>query len=149
MDPRRDIGDLLQLIEEHHLAAPLVGHARGDEPISQEVFTLLGNALDALPGAVVIGHHESLAGHEGGGAVAGVAQGREAWMIQPARGRLKAVALVPVLEGRDVELPHLAGLEAGVLLQWCLLRRNRCRGLDEQEQGEDQDRADRHKCPRG
>ena len=132
-----DVGDLLQLVQEDGRAAALIGHGGGDETVGQKVLTGLVDTLDALAGAVVVGHHQSLARHEGRGAVAGVAQRGKAGVVEPAGGWLEAVARVPVLQGWDVELPHLSGFEAGVFLRRSLLRRGR--GGDEQEGGEYQE----------
>ncbi len=141
---RRDVRDLLQLVEIDGLALPFIGHARGDEAVAEQVLAFLVDTLDALAGAVVIGHHQALARHEGGRAVAGIAQCGEPGVIEPAGGGREAEALVPVVEWRDVELPHLAGFEAGVLAaRGGLLGRGWC-GKGEHERDERERRTELH-----
>ena len=110
----RDVADLDQLVHAEVRADALVGAGRRVEAVGEEVLAGLRHGVGAAAGAVMVRHDQPVGRHERGRAARN-ADRRQAGVVEPALRRVEVVTLGPVVEGRRVERPHLAGLEAGVL----------------------------------
>ncbi len=103
---RGDVGHAQQHLGLHAGAFALLGQGVGAEAGFGQVIVFARQGLNAVDHAVVVGHGQTAARHDGGRAARRQAQGGQAHMVQPGLIDLDPIGLADRRGGKIVEGPH-------------------------------------------